>query len=206
MANLSYEMRLNRQHQEADRLAQVRANRAAKAKAKQVAAKNAAFAALSPEAQRVAIAQDVLDGLASKQVRAMSGTYVRLYDGDPGDYNGVHKSQAERLNGYTCQVCALGALFVCATERTPITIKETFSGKPDEVTYGMFSDRIRDALSPYFSHDQLLAVEAAFEETDMDSSIDSAARSFGRSAGYDDGERMEAIMRNIIENNGTFKP
>ena len=84
--------------------------------------------------------------------------------------------------GEPCVACAVGALFVSKYN--------LFNGKwVDE------ADRFNTSnlLSPYFSNKQMMNIEMAFEVT-WSSEISNNE------------DRMIAIMQNIIDHDGTFKP
>lgn len=78
---------------------------------------NAEFAALGPEAKRVAIARDVLRQLAAEKLVAMSGTFIgasgallHSIDVIPDDVK-MGAILPER-----CDVCAIGALLKCTID------------------------------------------------------------------------------------------
>jgi len=71
-----------------------------------------------------------------------------------------------------------------------------------------------DELEKYFSHQQLAAIESAFEQRDMFEYEDHAKMSDAEMVWSQDftrgaktpADRLRAIMNNIIENKGKFKP
>jgi hypothetical protein len=115
----------------------------------------------------------------------------------------------KRLAEMNCGCCALGAIFVSAVER--------FNGvrvgvNMDSCRVFGFDD-IKRPLRRFFSAEQMKLIEIAFEvgggyflhKKFKPAELGLAARNFGFR--YDDPEqRMVAIMRNIIRNDGEFKP
>ncbi len=103
----------------------------------------------------------------------------------------------------SCSVCAKGAIFLSYIElKNEITFDsldlDRFGSKSSVNADG---ERICDLLGGAFTPDQLDLIECAFECWDDDV----LAEAFGEK--YDDpGKRMTAICRNIIKNNGVFKP
>ena len=156
---------------------------------------NLTFAAATPAQQRVLIAEDVLLWLKTGKVDAMQGIYLRVLDDDRVRYD------LAKVNGFTCEACALGAIFACALERDQLPR----SGDPDDDGTAVSERTMRRRLEPYFSEAQLKAIEGAFEINDAYAGW--GPRNYGyalykvsKSAEY----RMEAIMRNIIANDGSF--
>lgn len=142
---------------------------------------------------RILIAKDVLKSLKSNHIRPSPGTYLwsealRSFQ-NPSI---VGKQVCELLKSQPCEVCAIGALFVGQVERF----------NKLKFTKDLYSDDLRAELIKAFSMPQLLLIEAAFEGW-SEGKFDGAAFA----TKYPDStKRMEAIMRNIIRNNGTFKP
>lgn len=167
-----------------------------------LARKNAKFFTLTSEQQRVVIAKDVLKQLSLHKMHPSPGAYVI---GPPV------RTESDRMNGDSCKVCALGALFACAVELHG-------GGK---YKFWVPSRRIiAEYLEPYFSKDQLGLIESAFEVnaswgecTDDAQKAEDFGAQFGHKyncKGYPRFDtataRMKAIMQNIIANNGTFVP
>lgn len=161
-----------------------------------IADRNAEFEAMSTSEQRVTIAKDVLEWLRIGKLEATKGTYMEMYSRDTGLDCGLFTTDLQ------CMACALGAVFACAVTRSP----GNFTG--DRGNEGM-----RQALEPYFSESQLRLIEVAFEvwcfaegeDDEMAVPGCGAAYMFGRE--FDNStNRMAAIMRNIIANEGTFAP
>ncbi len=158
-------------------------------------ASNRAYAKMTPEQKRVTIAKDVLKALEADQIVAEHGEY---FDGGLIEALKVDESK-HPLDGHAteslqtllpklpaCHVCAKGALFVaCVSRQNAVKVG-------DGMRCG--SDQLSRQLQGVFSTDQLQLIENAFE------GFGGYYRIKGRSAK----ERMAKIMRNVIENNGTF--
>lgn len=178
---------------------------------------NEQFAALPPEQQRVAIAHDVLDWMAIKRIVPEPGTYLRLRN-DVGDI--VRTEGKATVNGYTCTVCALGAVYAAATDLGVCPLDTA------DLRSESWPTAARTLLADYFPREQLLAIESAFEcadfsEREEETPICRAGADFGRrvveanpasparapKVYADNPSRlMRAIMQNIIDNEGTFIP
>jgi len=148
-------------------------------------------------AKRIALAKEVLSQFDLGKIQATKQVYCIL-----------------STNGYSCDVCADGALAVacCGVE------------KMQEANANM----VVECLRPYFSLTQLALIEAAFEQTDIryatvdynvpiKEKLKVAAkkykpvwRSYTGNGKYEAKwvaareERLQKIMRNIIRNKGTF--
>jgi len=197
---------------------------------------NAEFAAMTPAERRVTIAKDALKLLDEKKISAISGYYVEfnkarnreaLLVADPEmslfsrdvrrDPLDVEYSKAERDGGVTCHVCALGSLIVAQSLRM-----DGFTMPADRADIDM-RGAIGRSLGNFFDEDQLCLIECAFERdrsfTNLDESewggwddalTDKAeetnrAVDFGK-AFENDAARLRAIMQNIVDNGGTFRP
>lgn len=180
---------------------------------------NAEFAALGPEAKRVAIARDVLRQLAAEKLVAMSGTFIgasgallHSIDVIPDDVK-MGAILPER-----CDVCAIGALLKCTIDlANNVTVGELRSevGGHDYVL--MYFENITPFMSNFFDLSQLRLMEIAFEhgeggvvpETDEEFV---AAHIFQRRDNHDNWEiddtnehdRLLLIMECLARNNGLF--
>lgn len=159
--------------------------------AKQVAEANARFEAMTPEQKRVHIAWDTIQQIEKGWITVQRGTYLG-WDGEETADN--YKA------GEECRACALGSIFAACIARPEL--KLTY-----EPEYADDDNEQRDALSPYFSVEQLLLIESAFEKDDFTYGDDAweAAVEFGQRY-TSDKDRLLAILKNIIANNGTFVP
>lgn len=156
--------------------------------AKQVAEANAAFEAMTPEQKRVHIAQDTMQQIQKGWITVQRGTYLDWDGGD--DYE----------PGEECRACALGSIFAACIARPELKLKA-------EPGYEGDDNEQRVALSPYFSEEQLMLIESAFEMDDFTYGDDGweDAVDFGRMFNNDK-DRLLAILQNIIDNNGEFVP
>ncbi len=131
-----------------------------------------------------------------------------------------------------CSCCALGAVFVsCTLFNNQTTVKDL-----DNARFGLGDsveedEKLSNGMNRVFSRAQLALIEQAFEsghgqfgldlgaDEDVDSvdlgddeAVDSVVPAATRKLLLwqkkypDDKDRLIAIMKNIIENNGTFKP
>lgn len=181
---------------------------------KETEKRNRAFAKLSGSRKRITVAQDVLDQLRLRRFVATTGTYLQpttveakrqfnSFD-DDSDKRPVH----EVLEDVKCQVCGIGSLFVAAVDRAnACTIKDMDHSYEN-------SGFMREYLGEFFSDEQLVLIETAFE-TELINSLNTglsrsspevyAAIRFGEK--YSNAEkRLKSIMENIIANKGTFSP
>lgn len=157
-----------------------------------VAKANLEFAKASPKQKRIIIANDVIAAIKAKSVIAAQVGY-----GKPAERDEDEALLAAKSNG--CKACGIGTMFICGLRRG-------LSGDWDE-TDGQ--TRIHNSMSPFFSEDQLFLIEAAFEQDATfhpdNSSKAVRAKKFGDLYG-DSNKRLVAIMKNIIDNYGVFRP
>lgn len=157
---------------------------------------------------RVRIAKDVLSTMRFMTIGR--GNFVKLTTDFilPED----SKKAAKKLQkSKFCNVCALGACFISL-----VGIDNKFSSDWDDLSGAPAGSTIQDRLSEYFDKEQIVLIENAFEQgtgyfTESNDQlvcgeVDTAdAVAFGEKF-YDDAKRLAAIMKNIVKNNGTFKP
>lgn len=162
---------------------------------------------------RVEVAKDVLKHL--KTLRVLAGnTYVWSRNSNV-DYDKPSQTIARDLQKNGCEVCALGACFLSL-----VALKNEFDfdGKT------IFTRReITNRLRSVFSDAQMDLIEEAFERYveatpygAKEKRLNAFARKYrNNNTYYDTGRgydvvcgdrRLRAIMNNIIENKGTFKP
>lgn len=185
--------------------------------------KNARFWALPKWAQRVAIAKDTLEQIKQKFYRPMKDTYLELdFSDNTNEMRGeqvpvkldelFRKLKEERSK---CEVCGIGACFVSLVNLgDEVITKKAFESEVVEDMDSVDDDFMRKKLRKVFTSNQLALIECAFEK---DFTFDDkskagvprkkreAASEFGE-AYYDHTDRLVAIMKNIIKNDGTFKP
>lgn len=161
---------------------------------------------------RIAIAKDVIETLAFERMFAKSKYgYFMVNEAARGvredSYEAVALSMKTR-GKTTCTVCAIGAACLSA-----VSLYD--EAEPVEQDYdGWRSSSIRmcTVLARWFTRKQLNLIECAFEKSlhfqEANPSLESRSRAkaFGIQHPENSRERLEAIMKNVIENNGTFKP
>lgn len=170
---------------------------------------------LSGKAQaRVAIAKDVLKHLRSLKVG--TGYYFNgpiFKGGAKGDDTQKHLKKLVK-----CEVCALGACLISHVrlfDEVPLTKVADF-GRYDEYydkeagkgSFEFKSDRPVHILKKYFSRHQLNMIEAAFEQNNpFGGDLEELSKAIEFTEGiYEPKDRLKAIMKNIVENDGTFVP
>ena len=155
--------------------------------------------------QRVLIAKDVIAQLKSGKLKATTGLYVLLHakrfgasvfrpsDLGKKDVRDVLKERAKK-----CEVCAVGAIFIAQIMRyddMPVTSDMIYHGYP-EYTLNSTAGRKGDSrFATPFTERQLRNIEDAFERW-----------SIYRESFPEPADRLIAIMRNVIRNNGNFVP
>lgn len=164
------------------------------------------YDSLTDKGKRLRIARDVIAQVESMRIRPKQGTYISftsVYDGD-GRRIEVKNWARPVKEAEACTACALGSMFVSRCELTKplVTI-----GQADRTP----SEDMAAALSDVFSEQQLGLIEAAFEMCDnvrcegVDSTTLHRAWDFCEDL-KDPKERLVAIMKNIIDHDGTFVP
>lgn len=134
---------------------------------------------------RVRIAKDVLKQLDLGKIVPTEMTYLDGFHGHK--YHADAREVVQQMP--QCEACAKGAIFVAAVLRH------------NDAIVGECAVGFVGYLRRWFTAPQLRLIEGAFE----DFGTTQAASAFY--AAHEDPEmRMRAIMRNIIKNNGTFKP
>jgi hypothetical protein len=183
------------------------------------------FNELSLEEKRVAVAKDVINQLNNKVISTDYFGYLNL--NNYGELFKAGKSN-EQVNNILpdikCDVCALGGMFISLIKYTNhCTVNELSEVGQDEID---------KRLKEYFSEGQLCLIETAYEQfTDnynyrdgavvvyegvyqdfkleklgiTEDDLDRAAQ-FNYDNYYHKDISLINIMKNIIENNGTFKP
>jgi hypothetical protein len=155
---------------------------------------NKAFHRMSKKNQRLAIAKDVLAQLRLKKYRATPGAYFSSQEVDDAIDEIEILQEVLLEKSPVCNVCALGSAAV------------SLCRLGDEAD-------IHDVSSPHallheIFGDQIQLMELAFEGEDINDDWDElpkeAIRFYERYP--DDTKRLAAIFRNIIRNEGTFKP
>jgi hypothetical protein len=179
--------------------------------------------------KRVAIAKDTIKWLGTKAIKMKPGTYFQFPRKAIKVQNSNRKLNVElKTVKKPCQVCALGGMFYSMVRRfdkVPVSIcYSTEYEMNTQYAEGVGHADIYTELANYFPSHQLSLIESAFEKrdlvemedydgickefdatfgTELDNVVDRAI-AFARKENAV--ERLRAIMNNIIENNGAFKP
>ena len=160
---------------------------------------NQVFHRLSKKQQRIAIAKDVLKQIKLKRYKAQPDTYVNILGLRNKGYNLGSSSQFQEAlltENPSCNVCGIGAAF-CSMARLGDGVN-------------LWSD-YHDKLLAMFSRRQVYLIEAAFEgkqirfDSRLSSTDQKSTREFYRKYSKSS-DRLAAIFRNILRNEGTFKP
>jgi hypothetical protein len=184
---------------------------------KELAIRNAAFLALPPEQQRVAIAIDTIQQLWLQKFRAQPCIYFRT-DSHRSQVKVNADLQKLLTNDETdsCAVCARGAVFASAVRLSDGVRVSRGVWDAAEFDLGVRFGPVDRAFSrkerQFFSQQQLDLMEEAFECQNMGSlsreknfELFDPAPCFGVRFEYSK-DRLMAIMQNVIDHNGTFDP
>jgi hypothetical protein len=171
---------------------------------------NAEFKKANKAQKRVMIAQDVLAQLKAKRYVAESGCWVRIHysPATVAETDSVQELFVEKKIE-SCNVCALGGLFMSCTNFNNNTLLKDLDSVSEYL--GSLVDegkKLSNKLNSIFTTNQLKLIESYFEAND------------GFFRDYYEGDRIEAfynkypsekkrlqlIMENIVENDGTFVP
>jgi len=182
---------------------------------------NAAFKKATKAEKRVMIAKDVLAQIKAKRYIPESGTWVDPNWNIRNEIDGtesVQKLFADRTIE-TCNVCALGGLFMSCTNLNNNTcVSDINCGGEGSLLGEMIQegDTLSNGLNKIFSKKQLQLIEVYFEKGDGWFGEDGYTGNYigedSRHVEYfndaypDDDERLVEIMKNIVANDGTFVP
>lgn len=185
-----------------------------KATVKKVVKKVISWSRMSKKAKRIAIAKDVLKHIKAGALIPTSGWYFKsseVRDVQREIPFTETRELQELLQGKTCQVCAKGALFISDIL------------KNDDFQVGTYTDIdeggiMCDRLEGIFERGQLDLIECAFEggtvtdatgilsDDNGNTPLADKAEKFHDKNNDDSEKILTAIMKNIIKNDGTFKP
>jgi hypothetical protein len=174
---------------------------------------NEEFKKATKAQKRVMIAKDVLAQIKAKRYFPESGEWVNpLWSDDQKsidiqlDPNSSIKDAFKSKAINSCQVCALGGLFMSCTNLNNNTTVEDLLTKEFYIGDLVSDDvKISNGLNRIFTQKQLILIESYFEGSQGYFKGDDK-KTFVFLENYNDDERLEMIMQNIIDNNGTFKP
>ena len=173
---------------------------------------NEEFKKATKAQKRVMIAKDVLAQIKAERYFPERGEWVRpLWSDDQKsidiklDPNSSIKDAFKSKAINSCEICALGGLFMSCTNLNNNT---TVQDLKDETYIGDLvadDDKISNGLNRIFTQGQLMLIESYFEGGEGYFRCgNEKTEAFLES--YNDDERLKIIMQNIIDNNGTFKP
>lgn len=174
----------------------------------------AAKTKLTEAQKRVAIAKDVIAQVKAGKYQPKTGLYVEMPRLKKADVGGDWQDVVKRTK--TCEACALGCALLSEVRlfnNFPIT--EDHKEIEDEAGYSYLADsaRWRDRLRAIFGAKQMSMIETAFEcaecvdpRDDRDIFDPELDRAGNFCFNMDEGDRLLAIMWNIVRNKGTFKP
>lgn len=191
---------------------------------REIARRNKLFEKAGMAEKRVLIAQDVIAQLKAKRLKAEQGTWTDMSGSDVVrlDVDGSFQQTFLEHKGVQCQCCAVGSLFIgCALFANKISNGEIRDNW--ELGEHLFAKRRFDnGFDKIFSRKQLGLIEIAFEGStnffdDNDwTGVEAASASrkeqdaaydfYSRYSDASAKETLTAIMENIVENKGTFKP
>lgn len=180
------------------------------------------FEELSDSEKRVRIANDVLIQLDKGKIKARQGSYFDLKIPteefrDERDLQDLLKSRKKTIK--PCTACAMGALFTCHVMETDNfklgqTRDDCFSPRQPVNTISVARYQMDERLTEFFELGQLRLIECAFEMSTTFYTDDfwgepgdeaARAKEFGERYRWPK-QRLRAIMKNIIKNNGKFIP
>ncbi len=148
---------------------------------------------------RIRIAQDALAWLRAGALRASHWCFFlpATFEGREALTSATDGKQLRDVVLGPCNVCALGALFVSHVV--------SFNHRLAKDSWGIDRWEIHEQLKDHFSSEELSCIEVAFEGWGSASSRYSQSYLFYRR--YPNStERLEAILENIIKNEGEFIP
>lgn len=169
----------------------------------------------------VDLAKDVLRLLKAKKFIPESMVYMTIPIELVNKFGGQSLQDVMKKKRYKpCTVCALGSLFLAHIDKfneadIPTTSRTNYRfGDQHDITFNN-QEYMISRLSPFFTKRQLLLIEHAFEgrkvnirptEYIADSPDAINAAEYFHKQYKTPKKRLEAIMRNIIKNDGKFRP
>lgn len=168
---------------------------------------------------RLEVARDVVFGLRRKRFSVERGSYVKLIKHPTLEQlqRDVELQEVFRQKGQEICACALGALFVCAVSRferlkvrkVGYEVIRPYYSEGQQISGGIEYEMIVKYLRKWFSMEQVELIEYAFEwgTSGHPNSDIKAKRAVAFGKLYPAPSlRLEAIMQNVLDNKGTFKP
>lgn len=155
-----------------------------------------AFEKLSRSQKRVLIAKDALAQLNAEAYRSTQGCYVRPANGSCLTANTQLREQLPDIG--PCRVCARGALFLSAIRKANNFVL------PADAT-SLVDEDLHEVEDRYWTRKELANIEAAFEGWDEPETKTHRFHIKNGGAANPTGV-LRAILKNIIKNNGNFRP
>jgi len=178
---------------------------------------NARFAALPPNKQRAAIALDGLKLLAARKLVAVRGRYVQnvprrvqdaLYKSESNGHSFQDTIANSDMDG--CQVCAKGLIFLCTiARRNQVTDRQASDFIGFSSGSAWTGAKMASTLGNVFAAEQLRLMEVEFENQDFEyvnGHAPNHVRAVMQLSWLSTNDRLVAILRNIVDNDGEFKP
>ncbi len=177
--------------------------------------RNAAIFKKATKAQkRVMIAKDVLAQIKDKRYSALQNSWVVArykYGFMPDNESGVQELFAHKKIKH-CKVCALGGLFMSCINLNNSTTHADFSVESENIGKMIWkNEKFSNGLDKFFTKLQLRLIEFYFECGEGFFSAPNLCVHYDRAELFynkypNHKNRLKAIMKNIIKNNGTFVP
>lgn len=175
---------------------------------------NAEFKKATKAQKRVMIAQDVLAQLKAKRYVAESGCWVQPNYNSTATWADIkYTDSVQELfvekKIESCNVCALGGLFMSCTNFNNNTLLEDLDDVSEDLgALVEEEEKLSNKLNKIFSTSQLKLIETYFEANGgyfRDYDEDDRIEAFYNKHPSDK-KRLQLIMENIVENEGTFVP
>lgn len=163
---------------------------------------------------RIEVARDVIAATKATEnsLKVKSGYgYIRSVDTNKGELDHIDSKVTAKRLMETCTVCAQGALLLCLVAKN--NDFSFWNANNDLDCVNIRHEPIMQRLSQVWDTTQLDMIEIAFETSheaaygrrSYTRVVARRAAAFGAKHSYDV-NRLHAIMKNIIENNGEFIP
>lgn len=204
--------------------------------AREISRRNKQFVGATKAQKRVLIAKDVIKQLKAEKFQASRGNFLEMASLTGSDHRAsldIKDDDSIReiflARQEPCQCCGLGALMMSCTLFNNKEEVKDYSNHFSQLGQALRDKRpLSNKFDKIFSKSQIELIENAFEKGSgffrgtmniyandeflythaSKVSERNKAISFGSRGDleFDDKKRLIAIMRNIIKNNGTFKP
>ncbi len=173
---------------------------------------------------RIAVIKDAIKWIRTGFLRPEEGHVIDVSVLDVPDKkvelqpilkNFFKKKTKDASSFKSCSVCARGALLLSTVARSNdycvnLDLVVSKTGGYNHTKKSKAKSTIDRRLEQIFDGEQLALIECAFEKG-MNAEVLSdeqygKARDFGYQYPYSDNDRLLAIFKNILKNDGTFKP